>query len=231
MAGSRPDVPLFTLALPRGRPWAALRVALERAGVPGVAAADPESRLWTVAGGTRLIFTRPADVATYVREGVADAGVTGKDVLLEDGDGLVELLDLPLGTWRMSLAVPAGVAWPELAAERGDTLRVATSYPVLTARYFAAQGLHPHIVRLRGAVELAPVVGLADCVVDMVETGRTLAAHGLREVERLERVTLRLVCNPASHRWRRAQMDSLVARLTEAVAPGQLSGQGDAAGG
>ncbi len=207
----------FTLALPRGRPWQFLRPVLLRADVPGVADADPEARLWSLDGSTRLIFTRPADVVTYVREGVADAGVTGKDVLLEDGAGLVELLELPGGRWRMSLAAPVGASWPELLARRGDALRVATSYPLLTARHFAARGLRPHVVRLRGAVELAPAVGLADCVVDMVETGRTLAAHGLCEVEVLERVTLRLVANPASHRWRRAELDDLVLRLVAAV--------------
>jgi ATP phosphoribosyltransferase len=208
----------LTLALPRGRPWQSLRPLLLRAAVPGVAEADPDARLFAEAGGGRLLFTRPADVVTYVREGVADAGVTGRDVLLEDGDGLVELLELPGRAWRLALAAPNAVSWPQLLAVRGDALRVATSYPAVTVRHFAARGLRPHVVRLRGGVELAPAVGLADCVVDMVETGRTLAAHGLREVELVERVTLRLVASPSSHRWRRAELADLQQRLQAAAA-------------
>lgn len=200
----------LTMALPRGRPWVSLAPVLQRAGVPGVAGADPERRLVAEQDDARLIFTRPADVVTYVREGVADLGVTGKDVLMEDGVGVLELLDLPLGTWRMSVAVPAaGPSWERLLAERGDALRVATSYPRATAAFFGARGLHPHVVRLRGAVELAAVVGLADCIVDMVETGRTLGEHGLVEAEVVGRISLRLIANQASYRWRAGEIDDL----------------------
>ena len=210
--------PRLTLALPRGRPWASLAPVLARAGVAGVGGADPERRLVAEEGGTRLIFTRPADVVTYVREGVADLGVTGKDVLLEDGAGVVELLDLPLGSWRMSVAVPAsGPPWERLLAERGDALRVATSYPRATAAFFAARGCQPHVVRLRGAVELAAVVGLADCIVDMVETGRTLREHGLVEAEVVGRISLRLIANQASSRWKSAEIDALCRGLEAAV--------------
>jgi ATP phosphoribosyltransferase len=218
------------LALPRGRPWQTLKPLLAAAGVPGAANADPERRLWTVAEGVRLVFTRPADVVTYVREGVADVGITGKDVLLEDGGGLVELLDLAVGSWRMALAVPEGTPWPRLLAERGDALRVATSYPQVTARHFAAKGLHPHVVRLRGAVELAPLVGLADCIVDMVDTGRTLAAHGLREVEVVAPVTLRLVASPGSDRWLRREIEGLCARLEAAQAQATARREGEGVG-
>jgi ATP phosphoribosyltransferase len=204
----------LTLALPRGRPWAALAPLLRDAGLPAAAAADPERRLLWEGEGARLVFTRPADVVVYVREGVADAGVTGCDVLWEDGGGLVGLLDLPLGPWRLAVAVPAaGPPWPDLLARRGDALRVASSYPRATADFFAARGLAPHVVRLRGGVELAAAVGLADCVVDMVETGRTLAAHGLVEAEVIAPVPLRLVAGPASHRFRAAEL----ARLEEAL--------------
>lgn len=212
---------LLTLALPRGRPWEALAPLLQRAGVPGVALADPERRLVAVADGVRLVFTRPADVVTYVREGVADLGVTGKDVLLEDGAGVAELLDLPVGSWRISLAVLEGEQpWPRLLTERGDALRVATSYPQTTQAFFASRGLSPHVIRLRGAVELAAVVGLADCVVDMVDTGRTLRAHGLVEVEVLHRISLRLIANQAGLRWRSAGIGAFVARLAESMAGG-----------
>ena len=212
------NVEPITLVLPRGRPWETLEPLLRRAGVPGVEAADPERQLVVEADGVRLLFTRPADVVTYVREGVADLGVTGKDVLLEDGAGIVELLDLPVGRWRLAVAVPeAGPPWPQLLAQRGEALRVATSYPRAAAAHFAARGLSPHVVRLRGAVELAAVVGLADCVVDMVDTGRTLAAHGLVEAERIADVSLRLVANTVSHRLRHAEMDALVRGLRRAL--------------
>lgn len=212
------DVLPLTLALPRGRPWVALAPLLRQAGVPGTAEADPERQLVADAGRMRLIFTRPADIVTYVREGVADLGVTGKDVLLEDGVGVAELLDLPLGAWRMAVALRASDGpWPALLAERGNALRVATSYPLTTAAFFARRGLEPQVIRLRGAVELAAVVGLADCIVDMVETGRTLAAHGLVEVELVERISLRLIANPASHRFRARAIDALLQGLTAAL--------------
>ena len=209
----------LTLALPRGRPWAVLCPLLARAGVVGALQADPERRLLQEGGGARLLFGRPADIVTYVREGVADAGVTGGDVLLEDGAGVVQLLDLPLGPWRLAVAVPqAGPTWPQLLAERGNALRVATSYPRAAAAFFAARGLAPRIVRLRGAVELAAVTGLADCIVDMVETGRTLAAHGLVEAEAVAPVSLRLIANQASHRWRAGALGALQQGLRAALA-------------
>ena len=208
----------ITLVLPRGRPWETLGPLLRRARVPGVEAADPDRQLVVDADGARLLFTRPADVVTYVREGVADVGVTCKDVLLEDGAGIVELLDLPVGRWRLAVAVPqGGPSWPRLLAQRGEALRVATSYPRAAEAHFAARGLSPHVVRLRGAVELAAVVGLADCVVDMVDTGRTLAAHGLVEVERIADVSLRLVVNTVSYRLRHAEVDALVRGLRRAL--------------
>jgi ATP phosphoribosyltransferase len=211
------DGPPLTLALPRGRPWSALAPLLERAGLPGVRGADPERRLLLDADGVRLVFTRPADVVTYVREGIAHAGVTGADVLLEDGAGVVQLLDLAAGRWRLSLAVPeAGPPWPRLLAERGNALRVATSYPRATAAHFAARGLAPHVVRLRGAVELAAVIGLADCVVDMVDTGRTLREHGLIEAEVIAPVALRLIANQAELRWRWSRLGMLAERLEAA---------------
>lgn len=221
MNGSAP----LTLALPRGRPWTALGPLLAAAGVPGARGADPDRRLLWEGEGVRLVFTRPADVVTYVREGVADAGVTGADVLWEDGAGLVVLLDLPLGPWRLAVAVPeAGPPWPELLRARGDALRVASSYPRATAAFFAGRGLQPHVVRLRGGVELAAAVGLADCVVDMVETGRTLQAHGLVEAEVIASVPLRLVVGPASHRYRAAEISALEAALRAALATADPEG-------
>ncbi len=208
----------LTLALPRGRPWTVLRGFLERAGVPGVSDADPDRQLVWESSGYRLLFTRPADVVTYVREGTADLGVTGKDTLLEDSAGVYELEELPVGGWRLSLAQPSQAPpWPTLLARLGDRVRVATSYPVATAAFFGAQGISPQIVRLRGAVELAPVVGMADCIVDMVETGGTLRAHGLIESEVIMPISLRLIGNQRAHRWKREAVADLLQRIRDAA--------------
>ncbi len=164
-------------------------------------------------------------VVPYVREGVAQLGVTGKDVLLEDGTGVLELLDLPVGRWRMSVAAPEATDWPRLLAERGDGLRVATSYPAATAAFFADRGLNPQVLRLRGAVELAAVVGLADCIVDLVDSGRTLRNHGLREVEVVHPISLRLIGNVAAYRWQAAGVRELCTRLSRSLAADPGAGQ------
>jgi ATP phosphoribosyltransferase len=206
----------LTLALPRGRLWADVQARLAAAGLPGVAGlAEDRQLLHEAADGWRYLLVRPADVPTFVREGVADAGVTGKDVLIEDGEGLYELCDLGVGRSHLAVAAPAAAPpWPALLAARGASLRVATSYPQATRAHFAARGLQPRVIRLRGSVELAPQVNLADCIVDLVETGRTLAANGLVEVERIGPVTARLVANQQAYRWKGADLGQLIARLT-----------------
>ncbi len=203
------------MALPRGRPWLVLREWLMEAGIPGAAQVDPDAQLLWETEHVRLLFSRPADVVTYVRQGVADMGVTGKDVLLEDGDGVYELLELPGGRWRLSLAVPQGSPpWQEMVARRGSRLRVATSYPTATTTFFEGMGVRPQILKLRGAVELAPAVGLADCIVDMVETGGTLRAHGLVEAEVITPISLRVISNQAAYRWRSAALCRVLQAFT-----------------
>lgn len=203
------------MALPRGRPWLVLRNWLVEAGIPGAAQADPDQQLLWETERVRLLFCRPADVVTYVRQGVADMGITGKDVLLEDGDGIYELLDLPGGRWRLSLAVPQGSSpWQEMVARRGSRLRVATSYPTAAITFFGGMGVRPQILKLRGAVELAPAVGLADCIVDMVETGGTLRAHGLVEAEVITPISLRVISNQAAYRWRAEPLSRILQEFT-----------------
>lgn len=204
----------LTLALPRGRLWGEVRGRLAAAGLPGLDAVDADRRLLVdAAGGWRYLLARPADVLTYVREGVADAGVTGKDVLLEGADGVYELLDLGVGACRLVVAAPRAVDWPQTLAERGDRLRIATKYPRAARTHFAQRGIAPHVIRLSGAVELAPQVGLADAIVDLVATGRTLEANGLAVVEPVAPVTARVIANQGSYRWRAADLVELGRRL------------------
>ncbi len=210
----------LTLALPKGRLWPDVQALLHRAGLPAVGGlAEDRQLLHDAPDGWRYLLVRPSDVPTFVREGVADAGVTGKDVLFEDGEGLYEMLDLGIGRSHMAVAVPAaGPDWARLLAERGAGLRVATSYPAAARAFFAAHGLSPRVIRLRGSVELAPQVGLADCIVDLVETGRTLAANGLREAVAIGPVTARLVANQQAYRWKGADLGGLLRRLREVAA-------------
>jgi len=231
---------VLTVAMPRGRPWSALRSLLAEAGVwPQVAEVDPERQLLWELAGMRWVFCRPSDVIPYVREGTADLGITGKDSLLEDHQEVYELQEVDGPRWRLSLAVPRdGPPWRALLVERGDRLRVATSYPRATRAFFARHGTQPVIVRLRGAVELAPMVGMADCIVDMVDTGATLAAHGLVEAEVVAPISLRVIGNQASYRWKAAEVADFC-RALGAVRPrsphtekgGQAPGTAPAASG
>jgi ATP phosphoribosyltransferase len=205
----------LTLALPRGRLWEPVRDRLAAAGLPGLSGLDEDRRLMVEAGGGwRYLLARPADVLTYVREGVADAGVTGKDLLLEGADGVYELLDLGIGACRLVVAAPRGLDWPQRLADRADHLRIATKYPQTARAHFARRGITPHVIKLAGAVELAPQVGLADAIVDLVATGRTLEANDLVEVEEVAAITARVVANQGSYRWRAAELSELGRRLS-----------------
>jgi ATP phosphoribosyltransferase len=152
------------------------------------------------------------DVPTYVEHGVADVGVAGRDVLLETGSDVYEPLDLGFGRCRLVVAQLRGRGGATAAA------RVATKYPAVTARHFLERGISAEIVRLAGSVELAPGLGLADCIVDVVETGRTLAENGLEVVEEVAPSSARLIVNRASWHARRDDVAALVQRLSAALA-------------
>jgi ATP phosphoribosyltransferase len=153
-------------------------------------------------------------VPTYVEYGGAELGIVGKDTLLEyEGDGFYEPLDLGISRCRLSVA---GFADQDAAQPR---LRVATKYPAVTRRHFAARGIQTEIIKLYGSMELAPLVGLADCIVDLVDTGSTLRANGLVELEWICNVSARLIVNKASHKTRHA----LVVRVVDKLAPAPLA--------
>ncbi len=209
----------LTIALPKGRLFDQSVAALTAAGLECGPAAETSRKLVFASHGdeTRFVTVRPADVPTYVEHGAADIGITGKDVLLEGRHDVCELLDLGFGRCRMVLAAPRDRAASR--AERGQRiLRVATKFPVIAASYFAGRGERVEIVRLNGAAEIAPAVGLAEMIVDIVDTGRTLREHDLVIVEEILVTTARLIANRASLHLKSQRIEALTSALRKAVA-------------
>lgn len=212
---------MITLALSKGRILDDTLPLLARIGIT-VDSSELESRkliLPTRDPGLRLIIVRASDVPTYVQYGAADLGVAGKDVLLEHGgDGLYQPIDLGIGRCRMCVAVRRGFDYTA-AVRRGARLRVATKYVGVAREHFAGKGVHVDPIKLYGSMELAPLVGLADAIVDLVSTGGTLKANGLVEVEQIMAISARLVVNQAALKVRHAELSPLLAALSRAVRP------------
>ena len=203
---------MVTIALSKGRIYEETKPLLEAAGI--VPAEDPEvSRkliLPTGTPGVRVIIVRASDVPTYVQYGAADLGVAGRDLLIEHGGrGLYQPLDLGIARCRMMGAVPEDFDYPA-AVRKGARLRVATKYIQIAREHFAAKGVHVDLIKLYGSMELAPLVGLADAIVDLVDTGSTLRANRLKAVEEILAVSSRLIVNPASMKVKRAQVLPLI---------------------
>ena len=182
---------------------------------------DPErSRKLVIATerrDVRLIVVRASDTPTYVQYGAADLGIAGRDVLAEHGGvGLYQPLDLGIATCRMMVAVRSGFDY-EAAVRQGARLRVATKYVQTTREHFAKKGVHVDLIRLYGSMELAPLVGLADAIVDLVSTGRTLKANRLVPVEEIMPVSARLIVNQAALKTRRAQLQPLIDAFSRAA--------------
>lgn len=198
----------LTLALAKGR---LLEGTEERFLKSGLAfPAQDTRRLIVEAGGLRFLAVKDMDVPVYVEYGIADAGICGSDVLLESGSDVLAPLDLGYGRCRLVLAAPSARAFAEAWP---SSLRVATKYENVARRFFEARGLAAEIVRLQGSVEIAPGLGLADCIVDMVETGRTLRENGLEVVEEITATSARLVVNRASDHVKRGEIAALIDRL------------------
>jgi ATP phosphoribosyltransferase len=214
----------LTLALPKGRILKEALPLLARAGIePEPDLLDEDSRklvFETNRADVRVIRVRSFDVATFVAFGAADIGIAGHDVLLEfDFSEVYAPVDLDIGHCRLSVAQPAALA-EDMASLSG--VRVATKYPSLTRRHFAARGIQAECIKLNGAMELAPLMGLAPRIVDLVSTGRTLAENGLVEVEVIARISSRLIVNRAA--WKmRGDVVPLVARLAEVVEAGRAA--------
>jgi ATP phosphoribosyltransferase len=200
------------IAVPRGALFADTLDLLERIGFGTREVRENDRKLLFDEEG--IVTMRPSDVPTYVEAGVADIGVTGKDVLMEQAErDLYELVDLGYGRCRMVLATAAG---PDRAAEalrRLGVMRIATKYPRVAARYFSQTGRQAEIVEVRGSVELAPVTGLVEGIVDLTATGTTLQENGLVVREEIAECTARLIANPVAHKLKARALDSLLERL------------------
>jgi ATP phosphoribosyltransferase len=206
------------LAVPGGTLFEQTVEMLDRAGVDVSGLRSDSRALIFGSGPLQLVTMRPSDVPTYVEAGAADAGITGKDVLLEQSDRAVyELLDLGYGECQMVLAGRRGDAWLGESQRRLGAMRIATKYPRVSERYFERTGRQVEVIEVKGSVELAPLAGLADGIVDLVATGRTLAENGLEVREEIARCTARFVVNRVAHKLRASEVDELTARLREAA--------------
>jgi ATP phosphoribosyltransferase len=204
----------LTIAFAKGRMQDAALALLERAGVRLSAEARNSRRLAVMdeSGDYRFIFVKPSDVPVYVEHGTADCGIVGRDVLLESSADVLQPLDLHITPCRIAVAACDGVMRSEMGA-----LRVATKYPRVAAAHFGARGIPVEIIELAGSVELAPVLGLADVIVDVVETGRTLAENGLGIIEIITESTGRLVVNRASYQLKAEAISNLIHALELAL--------------
>jgi len=215
---AKSDGPL-KLAVPRGALFGETLDLLDAAGVETAPLrGDSRSLIFELEEMT-LVTMRPSDVPTYVEAGAADVGITGKDVIAEQSDRVVyELLDLGYGRCRMVLAGRKGDARLGESQRRLGMMRIATKYPRIAERYFESTGRQVDLIEVKGSVELAPLVGLGDGIVDLVATGRTLEENELEVREEILECTARFVANRVAHKLRAAEVDDLTARLREASA-------------
>jgi ATP phosphoribosyltransferase len=207
---------MLTIALSKGKLIESALALFRRAGYEIAGLSADSRRLIFVSPENDMTFliVRPSDVPTYVEYGGADAGIVGKDVLMEQESDVYEPLDLGFGACRISVASLQGEGSNDRLSSK---IRIATKYPRISERYFNQRGIPVEIVKLYGSIELAPVVGLADRIVDLVETGGTLKAHGLVEVEVIAQSTARFIVNRASLRLKQEPLMALIRKLRAAV--------------
>ncbi|MDP4651132.1 MAG: ATP phosphoribosyltransferase [Haliea sp.] len=207
----------LTLALTKGRILQETLPLLAKAGIEPLEDIHSSRKLIfaTSRDDIQLVVIRGTDVPTYVRHGAADLGVVGKDILLEHGaEGLYEPLDLGIARCRLMTAGPVG--W----APSGARVRVATKFVNIARRHFAAQGVHADVIKLYGAMELAPMMNLADLIVDIVDTGNTLRANGMEPIDEIACISSRLIVNKASMRGHYRVIQDITSRLAQAAAGG-----------
>lgn len=209
----------ITVALSKGRIFEETLPLLAAAGI--VPDENPEQSRKLIIGtnrpDVRVVIVRASDVPTYVQYGAADLGIAGKDVLIEHGGGgLYQPLDLKIAKCRMCVAVPAGFDYAA-AVRRGARLRVATKYISTAREYFAGKGVHVDLIKLYGSMELAPLAGLADAIVDLVSSGSTLKANHLVEVEEIMPISSRLVVNQASLKMKRGLLQPVLDAIEGAI--------------
>ncbi len=219
---------MITLALSKGRIFDELQPLLRAAGIQTLE--DPESSrkliLATQHPQVRVVLVRATDVPTYVQHGGADMGVVGRDTLIESAcEGLYQPLDLRIARCRVSVAVCEGFDYAA-AVRQGSRLTVATKYVAIAREFFAAKGVHVDLIKLYGSMELAPLTGLADAIVDLVSTGGTLKANHLVEVERIMDVSARLIVNQAALKLKQQPIRAILDAFAQAVGPLPESAQG-----
>ena len=210
---------MITFALPKGRIFDEIVPLLAAAGI--AVSEDPEKTRKLIVGTSRpdvrLVLVRASDVPTYVQHGGADLGVVGKDTLLEHGGaGLYQPLDLNIAKCRMSVAVRADYDYAA-AVKQGSRIRVATKFTQIARDHFANKGVHVDLIKLYGSMELAPLTGLADAIVDLVSSGNTLRANHLVEVEEIMQISSRLIVNQAALKLKREPIRSIIDAFEAAV--------------
>jgi len=205
---------MINVALPKGRLGDKAYAVLERAGYPCPAMKEDNRKLTfeNEAIGVRYFLVKPSDVAAYVERGAADIGIAGKDILLEYRPDVYELLDLKMGRCRMCVAGPK-----DFRDDHTGTLRVATKFPNIARAYYSAKSREIELIHLNGSIELAPLVGLSDVIVDIVETGKTLIENGLASLEEIVPISARLIANKASFKFKGDELRRLQAQVERAM--------------
>jgi len=216
---------MITLALSKGRIFDETLPLLMAAGIE--VSEDPEKSRKLIIGtnrpNVRVVLVRATDVPTYVQYGGADIGVTGKDTLIEHGgDGLYQPLDLQIAQCRMSVATRADFDYAS-AVKQGSRIRVATKFTRIASEHFATKGVHVDLIKLYGSMELAPLTGLADAIVDLVSSGKTLLANHLVEVEKIMHISSRLVVNQASLKLKREPLRAIIDAFASAISQSRAS--------
>jgi ATP phosphoribosyltransferase len=201
----------LTIAMPKGRIFEEAAALMRQAGYPLPEEFDESRKLILdiEEASMRFILAKPMDVVTYVEHGVADVGIAGKDVMMEEARDVYEVLDLKISECHLAVAGLPDTTISDVAP------KVATKYPNVAASYFREQGEQVEIIKLNGSIELAPLIGLADRIVDIVSTGQTLKENGLVELEQIADITSRLIVNPVSYRVKDKVIDELVEKLSK----------------
>ncbi|MFQ5328444.1 MAG: ATP phosphoribosyltransferase [Thermodesulfobacteriota bacterium] len=208
----------LTIALPKGRVLEEAVALLQQAGVDCSGALSSTRQLIfdNEDDNIRFMVIRSQDVPTFVEYGAADIGIAGKDVLLEQGKDLYEPLDLGIGYCRMAVAEPKGLRNSESPANWSH-LRVATKYPNITLKYFLERGVQVELIKLYGSIEVAPLLGISDRIVDLVSTGETMRKNGLVEIEQIMEITAKLVCNRASLKTKPKRIKAIIENLRKVL--------------
>ena len=208
---------MINVALPKGRLGEKVYGMFEAAGYdcPSIREVNRKLTFENEAEGVRYFWVKPSDVAIYVERGAADIGVAGKDILLEYSPDVYELVDLHVGLCRMCVAGPK-----DFRDDPSRTLRVATKFPHIARRYYAGQSREIDIIKLNGSIELAPILGLSDVIVDIVETGKTLLENGLAPLESIVPISARLIANKANYKFKYEQIHALCEKMEQILQQG-----------